>query len=68
MYFVFYLTGLVLSWTMDNLTEEYADIECYHVYAYQEIATKVPKTWRFVGDVVALPLPMAILVSQVTFF
>ncbi|XP_006616060.1 putative uncharacterized protein DDB_G0282133 isoform X2 [Apis dorsata] len=57
--------GIVLSWNM-NLSEKYADIVSYQLYAYQEIAGIPPNTslWKKVGDVRALPLPMACTLTQ----
>lgn len=60
-----YCLGIVLSWNM-NLSEKYADIVSYQLYAYQEIAGIPPNTslWKKVGDVRALPLPMACTLTQ----
>ncbi|KAG7189345.1 hypothetical protein KM043_016997 [Ampulex compressa] len=57
--------GIVLSWNM-TLSEEYADIASYQLYAYQEVAGVPPSTalWKKVGDVRALPLPMACTLTQ----
>ncbi|TGZ50703.1 uncharacterized protein Wde isoform X1 [Temnothorax longispinosus] len=57
--------GIVLSWNM-NLTDKYADIASYQLYAYQEVAGVSPSTslWKKVGDVRALPLPMACTLTQ----
>ena len=57
--------GIVLSWNM-NLSDKYADIASYQLYAYQEIAGIPPNTslWKKVGDVRALPLPMACTLTQ----
>ncbi|XP_017766224.1 PREDICTED: activating transcription factor 7-interacting protein 1 [Eufriesea mexicana] len=57
--------GIVLSWNM-NLSDKYADIVSYQLYAYQEIAGVPPNTslWKKVGDVRALPLPMACTLTQ----
>ncbi|XP_076753440.1 fibronectin-III type domain-containing protein windei isoform X2 [Xylocopa sonorina] len=57
--------GIVLSWNM-NLSDKYADIASYQLYAYQEIAGVPPNTslWKKVGDVRALPLPMACTLTQ----
>ncbi|XP_017792481.1 PREDICTED: activating transcription factor 7-interacting protein 1 [Habropoda laboriosa] len=57
--------GIVLSWNM-NLSDKYADIASYQLYAYQEVAGVPPNTslWKKVGDVRALPLPMACTLTQ----
>ncbi|XP_011309972.1 activating transcription factor 7-interacting protein 1 isoform X2 [Fopius arisanus] len=57
--------GIVLSWNMP-LSEKYADIASYQLYAYQEIAGIAPNSsnWKKVGDVRALPLPMACTLTQ----
>lgn len=57
--------GIVLSWNM-NLSDKYADIASYQLYAYQEVAGVNPSTslWKKVGDVRALPLPMACTLTQ----
>lgn len=62
----FYFLGIVLSWNM-TLSDEYADIVSYQLYAYQEVSGVIPHTtlWKKVGDVRALPLPMACTLTQV---
>ncbi|XP_025990895.1 activating transcription factor 7-interacting protein 1 isoform X2 [Solenopsis invicta] len=57
--------GIVLSWNM-TLSDKYADIASYQLYAYQEVAGVNPSTslWKKVGDVRALPLPMACTLTQ----
>jgi len=60
--------GIVLSWTM-KLASEHAEIASYQIYACQEsLATSPGKIspWKKVGDVKALPLPMACTLSQFT--
>jgi Fibronectin-III type domain len=58
-------TGIVISWTMPNLLTEYADIACYQLYAYEE-THNMPTTdnWRYVGDVKAMLLPIAVTLVQ----
>lgn len=56
--------GLVLSWNM-NFNSMYADIQTYQLYAYQETsAAPATSFWKKVGDVRALPLPMACTLTQ----
>ncbi|XP_043273149.1 activating transcription factor 7-interacting protein 1 isoform X4 [Venturia canescens] len=57
--------GIVLSWNM-ALSDKYAEIASYQLYAYQEISGIAPSSslWKKVGDVRALPLPMACTLTQ----
>ncbi|CAI9716460.1 activating transcription factor 7-interacting protein 1 isoform X5 [Octopus vulgaris] len=56
--------GIVLSWNM-ALNENHAEISNYQLYAYQE-GSAPPSTslWKKVGDIKALPLPMACTLTQ----
>ncbi|OXU18549.1 hypothetical protein TSAR_009650 [Trichomalopsis sarcophagae] len=60
-------TGIVLSWNM-TLTDKFAEIVSYQLYAYQEVTGTNPNAalWKKVGDVRALPLPMACTLTQFT--
>lgn len=58
--------GIVISWKIDGyLHNKYEEIASYQLYAYQE-STALPKTemWKKIGDVKALPLPMACTLTQ----
>ncbi|XP_016658730.1 uncharacterized protein LOC100575593 isoform X2 [Acyrthosiphon pisum] len=52
--------ALVLSWTM-NVNRTIAEVISYQIYAYQETPDQPPNIdlWKKIGDVNALPLPMA---------
>lgn len=53
--------GIVISWEMEDFSEsQHEIIASYQIYAYQEASTQ-PSTdlWKKIGDVKALPLPMA---------
>ncbi|KAK4026275.1 hypothetical protein OUZ56_015284 [Daphnia magna] len=59
--------GIVLSWNMHGNLSNHADIASYQLFAYQE-GTDPPtvngSVWKRVGDVKALPLPMACTLTQ----
>ncbi|XP_021359853.1 activating transcription factor 7-interacting protein 1-like isoform X1 [Mizuhopecten yessoensis] len=57
--------GIVLSWNMTLNQTPHADVASYQLFAYQEGSTH-PTTalWKKVGDVKALPLPMACTLTQ----
>lgn len=58
-------SGVIISWDMQDLNESHAEIMSYQIFAYQETSA-VPSTdtWRHVGDVKAMILPMAVTLSQ----
>jgi hypothetical protein len=57
---------LVVSWNM-SLNKTFAQIASYQIYAYQEVPNQTPHVdlWNRVGEVNALPLPMACSLTQV---
>ncbi|XP_033748462.1 activating transcription factor 7-interacting protein 1-like isoform X2 [Pecten maximus] len=57
--------GIVLSWNMTLNQTPHAEVASYQLFAYQEGSTQ-PTTalWKKVGDVKALPLPMACTLTQ----
>ena len=57
-------SGIVLSWNME-LRPFHASVATYQIFAYQE-GSAAPTTtlWKKVGDVKALPLPMACTLTQ----
>ncbi|XP_050351691.1 activating transcription factor 7-interacting protein 2 [Nymphalis io] len=58
--------GIVISWKIDGYKEEnQEEIASYQLYAYQETSSP-PSTalWKKIGDVKALPLPMACTLTQ----
>ncbi|XP_064604530.1 activating transcription factor 7-interacting protein 1-like [Liolophura sinensis] len=56
--------GIVLSWNMLT-SSSHAEIASYQLFAYQETSAPVSTLlWKKVGDVKALPLPMACTLTQ----
>ncbi|XP_077290717.1 fibronectin-III type domain-containing protein windei isoform X2 [Arctopsyche grandis] len=58
--------GIVISWVMETGSDyRFDDIASYQIYAYQETSA-LPHTdlWKKIGDVKALPLPMACTLTQ----
>ncbi|XP_026733803.1 activating transcription factor 7-interacting protein 1 [Trichoplusia ni] len=58
--------GIVISWKIEGYQEDsYEEIASYQLYAYQETSCP-PNTslWKKIGDVKALPLPMACTLTQ----
>ncbi len=60
--------GIVLSWNMPHSAQTHAPLATFQIYAYQESSTNAHAVtsalWKKVGDVKALPLPMACTLTQ----
>ncbi|XP_062865500.1 activating transcription factor 7-interacting protein 1 isoform X2 [Trichomycterus rosablanca] len=66
--------GIVLSWCVSETERNCAPVDSYHLYAYHQdqLASSVPQStqsaglslWKKIGEVKALPLPMACTLTQ----
>ncbi|XP_044156329.1 activating transcription factor 7-interacting protein 1-like isoform X4 [Bufo gargarizans] len=57
--------GIVLSWSVLEVDRTCAIVDSYHLYAYHEDPTATsPSQWKKIGEVKALPLPMACTLTQ----
>ncbi|XP_029446200.1 activating transcription factor 7-interacting protein 1 [Rhinatrema bivittatum] len=57
--------GIVLSWSVLEVDRSCAAVDSYHLYAYHEDPTAItPSQWKKIGEVKALPLPMACTLTQ----
>ncbi|KAK6471492.1 activating mRNAion factor 7-interacting protein 1 isoform X2, partial [Huso huso] len=65
--------GIVLSWTVDRIDEKCAAVDSYHLYAYHQDSSSSSSSsssappssqWKKIGEVKALPLPMACTLTQ----
>ncbi|CAM4523524.1 unnamed protein product [Lepidochelys kempii] len=59
--------GIALSWTVTEIDPMCAPVESYHLFIYHEHSNNstVPH-WKKIGEIKALPLPMACSLSQFT--
>ncbi|KAE8611090.1 hypothetical protein XENTR_v10012338 [Xenopus tropicalis] len=57
--------GIVLSWSVLEVDRTCAIVDSYHLYAYHEDPNATsPSQWKKIGEVKALPLPMACTLTQ----
>ncbi|XP_078286865.1 activating transcription factor 7-interacting protein 1-like isoform X2 [Rhinoraja longicauda] len=57
--------GIVLSWSVLEVDRSCVLVDSYHLYAYHEDPiTTTPSQWKKIGEVKALPLPMACTLTQ----
>ncbi|KAM9324491.1 activating transcription factor 7-interacting protein 1 [Gastrophryne carolinensis] len=57
--------GIVLSWSVLEVDRTCAAVDSYHLYAYHEDPSATsPSQWKKIGEVKALPLPMACTLTQ----
>ncbi|XP_075563647.1 activating transcription factor 7-interacting protein 1 isoform X2 [Pelecanus crispus] len=57
--------GIVLSWSVMEVDRSCAAVDSYHLYAYHEDpSATMPSQWKKIGEVKALPLPMACTLTQ----
>ncbi|KAM4815491.1 LOW QUALITY PROTEIN: activating transcription factor 7-interacting protein 1 [Thomomys bottae] len=57
--------GIVLSWSVLEVDRACAAVDSYHLYAYhEEPSATAPSQWKKIGEVKALPLPMACTLTQ----
>lgn len=57
--------GIVLSWSVLEVDRSCASVDSYHLFAYHEDpSATVPSQWKKIGEVKALPLPMACTLTQ----
>ncbi|XP_054634066.1 activating transcription factor 7-interacting protein 1 [Dunckerocampus dactyliophorus] len=63
-------TGIVLSWCVSETDLTCAAVESYHLYAYHQdsntnsSSNAAQQHWKKIGEVKALPLPMACTLTQ----
>ncbi|XP_061627443.1 activating transcription factor 7-interacting protein 1 isoform X2 [Phyllopteryx taeniolatus] len=60
-------SGIVLSWCVSETDQSCAAVESYHLYAYHQDnsnSNSGQQHWKKIGEVKALPLPMACTLTQ----
>ncbi|XP_070834313.1 activating transcription factor 7-interacting protein 1 isoform X2 [Chaetodon trifascialis] len=60
-------TGIVLSWCVAETDRTCAGVESYHLYAFHQDnsnSNAAQQHWKKIGEVKALPLPMACTLTQ----
>ncbi|XP_037132487.1 activating transcription factor 7-interacting protein 1 isoform X1 [Syngnathus acus] len=60
-------SGIVLSWCVAETDQSCATVESYHLYAYHQDnsnSNSGQQHWKKIGEVKALPLPMACTLTQ----
>lgn len=59
--------GIALSWTVTEIDPKCAPIESYHLFLFHESSNhRTVSQWKKIGEIKALPLPMACSLSQFT--
>ncbi|XP_074866414.1 activating transcription factor 7-interacting protein 2 isoform X2 [Carettochelys insculpta] len=59
--------GIALSWTVTEIDPKCAPVESYHLFLYHEHPHNSSAShWKKIGEIKALPLPMACSLSQFT--
>ena len=61
-----FISGIVVSWNLELLYTQHAFIQIYQIFSREKIVGSVLSfsRWQKVGDINALPLPMACSLSQ----
>lgn len=60
-------SGIVLSWCVAETDRTCAAVDSYHLYAYHQDSSSgnaAQQHWKKIGEVKALPLPMACTLTQ----
>ncbi|XP_078008897.1 activating transcription factor 7-interacting protein 2 isoform X2 [Phascolarctos cinereus] len=56
--------GIALTWNTSHINPRCAPVESYHLYVCHGNTSKSKTTWKKIGEIKALPLPMACSLSQ----